>query len=89
MARKALVERNKKRIKTVAKFAAKRAALKAAGDFEALQKLPRNASPVRVKNRCALTGRAKGYLRDFGLSRIQFREMANEGLIPGVRKSSW
>lgn len=89
MARKALVERNKKRIKTVAKYAKKRAALKAAGDFEGLQKLPRNASPVRVKNRCALTGRAKGYLRTFGLSRIQFREMANEGLIPGVRKSSW
>lgn len=89
MARKALVERNKKRIKTVAKFAAKRAALKAAGDYEGLQKLPRNASPVRVMNRCALTGRAQGYIRDFGLSRIQFREMANEGLIPGVRKSSW
>jgi len=89
MARKALVERNKKRIKTAEKFAAKRAALKAAGDYEALQKLPRNASPVRIKNRCALTGRSKGYLRTFGLSRIQFREMANEGLIPGVRKSSW
>jgi len=89
MARKALVERNKKRIKTAMKYAKKRAELKAAGDFEALQKLPRNASPVRIKNRCALTGRAKGYLRDFGLSRIQFREMANEGLIPGVRKSSW
>lgn len=89
MARKSLSERNKKRQKTVAKYAKKRAELKAAGDYEALQKLPRNASPVRVKNRCSLTGRAKGFLRDFGLSRIKFRELANEGKLPGVRKSSW
>ena len=89
MARKSLIERNKKREKTVAKYAKKRAALKAAGDYEGLQKLPRNASPVRVKSRCSLTGRAKGYLRKFGLSRIKFRELANEGKLPGVRKSSW
>lgn len=72
-----------------AKFAEKRAALKAAGDFEALQKLPRNSSPARIKNRCSITGRSKGFLRDFGLSRQKFRELANEGKIPGVRKSSW
>ncbi len=89
MARKSLIARNKKREKTVAKYAEKRAALKEAGDYEGLQKLPRNASPVRVKSRCALTGRSKGYLGDFGLSRIKFREMANRGELPGVRKSSW
>jgi len=73
----------------VAKFAAKRAALKAAGDFEGLQKLPKNASPVRLKNRCKLSGRPKGYMRDFGICRNQFRELANMGKIPGVTKSSW
>ena len=67
----------------------RRAAFKAAGDYEALQKLPKNASPVRGHNRCKLTGRPKGYMRQFGLSRVMFREMANKGLIPGVKKASW
>lgn len=89
MAKTSVVARNEKRKKTVKKYAAKRAALKAAGDYEGLQKLPRNASPVRVKNRCSVTGRSKGYLRKFGLSRMKFRELANEGKLPGVRKSSW
>lgn len=73
----------------MARYAKKRAELKAAGDYEGLQKLPRNASPVRYKNRCAITGRPRGYMRDFGLSRIKFRELANEGKIPGIKKSSW
>ena len=73
----------------VAKYAAKRKALKEAGDYDALQKLPRNASPVRMHNRCKLTGRPKGYIRQFGISRVTFREMANKGLIPGVTKASW
>jgi len=81
--------RERKRAKTVAKYAAKRKALKEAGDYEALQKLPRNASPVRMHNRCKLTGRPKGYIRQFGVSRVTFREMANKGLIPGVTKASW
>lgn len=76
-------------MKLAAKYAAKRAALKAAGDWDALQKLPRNSSPVRIKNRCAITGRRRGYMRDFGLSRIAFRELAREGKIPGVKKASW
>ena len=78
-----------KRHKLVAKYAEKRAALKAAGDVAGLQKLPRNSSPSRIKNRCAITGRSRGYMRPFGLSRIQFRELAREGKIPGVKKSSW
>lgn len=78
-----------KKQKMVAKYAAKRAALKAAGDFDGLQKLPRNSSPIRIKNRCAISGRSRGYLRAFGLSRIQFRELAREGKIPGVKKASW
>jgi len=81
--------RERKRQKTVEKYADKRAALKAAGDYEGLQKLPRNASPVRLHNRCELSGRPKGYMRQFGLSRINFREMALAGLIPGVKKASW
>ena len=81
--------RGLKREKLVAKYAAKRAELKANGDWEGLQKLPKNASPVRLHNRCKLTGRPKGYMRQFGVSRINFREMANAGLIPGVTKSSW
>jgi len=81
--------RERKRQKMVAKYAAKRAALKAAGDYEGLQKLPKNASPVRLHNRCALSGRPKGYMRQFGISRINFREMALAGLIPGVKKASW
>lgn len=89
MARKSIQARNEKRKKLVAKYAKKRAALKAAGDYEGLQKLPKNSSPSRVKNRCSITGRGQGYMRDFGLSRIKFRELANEGKIPGVRKSSW
>jgi small subunit ribosomal protein S14 len=89
MAKKSILARNKKREKLTAKYAQKRAELKAAGDWEGLQKLPKNSSPVRVKNRCSVTGRSKGYMRRFGLSRIKFRELANEGKIPGVRKSSW
>jgi len=81
--------REVKRAKLVAKYADKRKALKEAGDYEALQKLPRNSMPIRMHNRCKITGRPKGYMRQFGLSRIQFREMANNGLIPGVRKASW
>ena len=73
----------------VSKYAARREALKKAGDWEALQRLPRNASPVRLRNRCSFTGRSRGYIRRFGISRIVFREMALEGKIPGVRKSSW
>jgi small subunit ribosomal protein S14 len=89
MAKTSQLARNAKKITLVARFAEKRAALKAAGDSVGLQKLPRNSSPVRVKNRCAVSGRGRGYLRAFGLSRIQFRELAREGKIPGVKKSSW
>ena len=81
--------RERKRAKMVAKYAEKRAALKAAGDYEGLQKLPKNSSPVRLHNRCKLSGRPKGYMRQFGISRIDFREMALRGLIPGVKKASW
>ena len=89
MAKKSWIAREVKRRKTVEKYAEKRAKLKAAGDWEGLQKLPRDASPVRLNNRCKLTGRARGYMRDFGLSRIAFRELARSGMIPGIRKSSW
>ncbi|PID93714.1 MAG: 30S ribosomal protein S14 [Bacteroidetes bacterium] len=89
MAKESMKAREIKRQKLVAKYADKRAALKAAGDYEALQKLPKNASPVRLHNRCQLTGRPKGYMRQFGISRINFREMALAGLIPGVKKASW
>ena len=89
MAKKSQLARNAKRTKLVKKYAAKRAALKRAGDWDALQKLPRNSSPVRIKNRCAVSGRSRGYLRSFGLSRIQFRELARQGKIPGVKKASW
>ncbi|MDG1028256.1 MAG: 30S ribosomal protein S14 [Flavobacteriaceae bacterium] len=89
MAKESMKARERKRAKTVAKYAAKRKALKEAGDYEALQNLPRNASPVRMHNRCKLTGRPKGYIRQFGVSRVTFREMANKGLIPGVTKASW
>ena len=81
--------RERKRARMVEKFAEKRAKLKAAGDYQALARLPKNSSKVRLHNRCSITGRPKGYIRDFGISRIQFREMANNGLIPGVRKASW
>ncbi len=89
MAKESMKAREIKRQKMVDKYAEKRAALKAAGDFEALQKLPKNASPVRLHNRCKLTGRPKGYMRQFGVSRVMFREMALNGLIPGVKKASW
>lgn len=89
MAKESMKARERKREKLVAKYAKKRAELKEQGDFEALQKLPKNASPVRLHNRCKLTGRPKGYMRHFGISRISFREMASNGLIPGVTKSSW
>ncbi|HAK28921.1 MAG TPA: 30S ribosomal protein S14 [Sphingobacterium sp.] len=89
MAKEGLKAREVKRAKLVAKYAAKRAELKAAGDYVALDKLPKNASPVRLHNRCKLTGRPRGYMRTFGISRVTFREMANNGLIPGVRKASW
>ena len=89
MAKESMKAREVKRRKIVAKYAEKRKALKEAGDYEALQKLPKNASPVRLHNRCKLTGRPKRYIRQFGLSRVTFREMANQGLIPGVRKASW
>ena len=81
--------REVKRQRMVAKYAAKRAQIKKEGDYEALQAIPRNASPVRLHNRCSMTGRPKGYMRQFGISRIQFREMASKGLIPGVKKASW
>ena len=89
MARKSIIARQVKREAMVAKFAERRAALKAAGDYAALDLLPKNASPVRLKNRCQLTGRPKGYMRYFGLSRNMFRDMALNGLIPGVKKASW
>jgi small subunit ribosomal protein S14 len=89
MAKESMKARERKREKVVAKYAEKRKALKEAGDYDALQKLPRNASPIRLHNRCKLTGRPKGYMRQFGLSRVTFREMANQGLIPGVKKASW
>ncbi|MDR1781232.1 MAG: 30S ribosomal protein S14 [Tannerella sp.] len=89
MAKESMKAREVKRAKLVNKYAAKRAKLKAEGNYDALQDLPKNASPVRLHNRCKLTGRPKGYMRQFGVSRIQFREMASHGLIPGVKKSSW
>ena len=89
MARKAVVARQVKREKMVEKYAAKRQALKEAGNYQGLALLPRNSSPVRLKNRCLLTGRPRGYIRRFGISRIKFRELALEGKIPGVKKTSW
>jgi small subunit ribosomal protein S14 len=89
MAKESMKARERKREKLVQKYADKRAALKEAGDYEALQKLPKNSSAVRKHNRCKLTGRPRGYIRFFGISRVTFREMAVMGLIPGVTKSSW
>lgn len=89
MAKESIKARERKREKLVARYAEKRAALKEAGDYAGLDKLPRNASPVRLHNRCKLTGRPKGYMRKFGISRVTFREMASEGRIPGITKSSW
>jgi small subunit ribosomal protein S14 len=84
-----LIAREERRMRLVEKYAEKRATLKAAGDLEGLQRLPRNSSPVRLHNRCTLTGRPRGYYRKFGLCRNQFRALALEGKIPGVRKASW
>jgi small subunit ribosomal protein S14 len=89
MAKKSITARQNKREKMVAQYAAKRTALKAAGDYAGLDELPKNASPVRLKNRCQLTGRPRGYIRYFGISRIMFRDMALNGQIPGVKKASW
>jgi small subunit ribosomal protein S14 len=89
MAKESMKAREVKRAKLVAKFADKRAKFIAEGNYEGLQSIPKNASPVRLHNRCKITGRPKGYMRQFGVSRIQFREMASNGLIPGVRKASW
>jgi small subunit ribosomal protein S14 len=89
MAKESMKAREVKRLRMVEKFAKKREELKAAGDLAALHLLPRNSSKVRIHNRCKLTGRPKGYMRVFGLSRHTFREMASNGLIPGVRKASW
>lgn len=89
MAREAIKARERKRERMVAKYAAKRAELKAAGDYEGLDKLPKNSSKVRLHNRCKLTGRPRGYMRKFGISRVTFREMASFGKIPGITKASW
>lgn len=89
MAKESIKARQRKRERMVAKYAEKRAALKASGDYKALDELPRNASPVRLKNRCQMTGRPRGYIRFFGMSRVAFRDMALSGKIPGVRKASW
>lgn len=89
MAKESMKAREVKRQKMVKKYAEKRKALLEAGDYQGLQKLPKNASPVRLHNRCNLTGRPRGYMRQFGISRVTFREMANQGLIPGVKKASW
>jgi small subunit ribosomal protein S14 len=89
MAKKSVIARDEKRKKMIAKYAAKRAELKALGDQEGLARLPRNSSPTRLTRRCIETGRARGYMRQFGLSRISFREHASKGEIPGITKSSW
>ena len=89
MAKKSMIARDLKRQKMIAKYVTKRAELKEMGDLEGLQALPKNSSPTRWKNRDALSGRPRGYMRKFGLSRITFREMALRGEIPGVRKASW
>jgi len=89
MAKKSVIARQKKRERMVAKYAALRAKLKAEGDYDALDKLPKNSSKVRLHNRCQLTGRPKGYMRDFGICRVMFRKLALEGKIPGITKSSW
>jgi small subunit ribosomal protein S14 len=89
MAKESIKARQRKREKMVAKFATKRTALKLAGDYAGLDLLPKNSSPVRLKNRCQLTGRPKGYMRYFGISRVIFRDMALNGKIPGVKKASW
>ena len=89
MAKESMKAREVKRAKLVKKYAARRAQLRADGDYVALSRLPRNSNPIRLHNRCSLTGRPRGYMRQFGVSRINFREMALKGLIPGVKKASW
>jgi small subunit ribosomal protein S14 len=89
MAKKSIVARDLKRQKMIAQYAARRAELKAMGDDEGLQRLPRNSSPTRATNRCSETGRPRAYIRKFGLSRISFREHASKGEIPGIKKASW
>jgi small subunit ribosomal protein S14 len=89
MAKISMVAREVKRAKLVQKYAEKRARLKAEGDYVGLSRLPKNSNPNRMHNRCKLTGRPRGYMRQFGISRITFREMASAGLLPGVKKASW
>jgi small subunit ribosomal protein S14 len=89
MAKESMIAREVKRVRLAKKFADKRAKLKAEGNYVGLSRLPRNSNPNRQRNRCKLTGRTRGYMRQFGISRITFREMASAGLIPGVRKASW
>jgi len=89
MAKKSIIAREKKRERIVAKYAERRKKLKEEGNYDELDRLPRNSNPIRLHNRCKLTGRPKGYMRQFGISRIAFREMASNGLIPGVKKASW
>lgn len=89
MAKKSLIAREKKRQRLVDKYADLRNKYKEEGNYDELDKLPRNSNPIRLHNRCLLTGRPKGYMRDFGICRVVFRKMANEGKIPGVRKASW
>ena len=89
MAKESMKAREVKRQKLVEKYAEKRAKLKAEGDYVGLSRLPRNSNPIRLHNRCKLTGRPKGYMRQFGISMITFRDMASEGLIPGIKKASW
>jgi len=89
MAKESMKAREVRRQKLVDKYAEKRAKLKAEGDYIGLSRLPKNSNPIRLHNRCSITGRPKGYIRQFGISRITFREMASKGLIPGVKKASW
>jgi small subunit ribosomal protein S14 len=89
MAKKSVIARETKKAKLVAKYAEKRKQLKEEGNWDELDKLPRNSNPIRLHNRCQLTGRPKGYMRDFGICRVKFREMALAGKIPGVTKASW
>ncbi len=89
MAKESMKARERRRQKLVDKYAEKRAELKAEGDYVGLSRLPKNSNPIRLHNRCLITGRPKGYMRQFGISRITFREMASKGLIPGVKKASW
>jgi len=89
MAKESMKAREVRRKKLAEKYAQKRAQLKAAGDYVGLQLLPKNSNPIRQRNRCMITGRPRGYMRQFGISRIQFREMASKGLIPGIKKASW